>query len=146
MQTKRHTAVRVSTVLKCTTTPLNKPFSSYHAPPSSPLFILFVLFGDHVATAAVRLWLGRIAGSLVLGAILGGGAAYYTLPRAGTASSSSPSCASGDATSPWWNTPAGGHSESAKGGAEQGFGDRLNKALFAARAGEAAAQQGLLVR
>lgn len=35
--------------------------------------------------------------------------------------------------------------QDAAGGPEQSFGDRLNTALFAARAGEAAAQQSLLV-
>lgn len=83
------------------------------------------------------MWLGRIAGSLVFGVILGGTAAYFARPRVMTASvAGNPN----DATSPWWNTP-----ESSTGGTEQSFGDRLNKALFAARAGEAAAQQSLLV-
>ena len=90
------------------------------------------------------MWLSRIAGSLVFGAILGGTAAYYALPRFVMAKVST--CAGTDATSPWWNTPAGGYSETASGGAEQSFGERLNKALFAARAGESAAQQSLLVR
>eukprot|EP00904_Undaria_pinnatifida_P004593 jgi/Undpi1/14134/HiC_scaffold_9.g03785.m1 len=88
------------------------------------------------------MWLSRIAGSLVFGAILGGTAAYYALPRFVMAKVST--CAGTDATSPWWNTPAGGYSETASGGAEQSFGERLNKALFAARAGESAAQQSLL--
>ncbi|CAM9782325.1 unnamed protein product, partial [Laminaria digitata] len=97
---------------------------------------------DNVPQAPVRMWLSRIAGSLVFGAILGGTAAYYALPRFVTASVST--CSGADATSPWWNTPAGGHGESSQGRAELSFGERLNKALFAARAGESVAQQSLL--
>lgn len=94
------------------------------------------------------MWLGRIAGSLVLGAILGGMAVYGAVPgpMTGSASCSGGACIPGaiDATWPWWYT--GGGVDDSAAGAERGFGDRLNKALFAARAGEAAAQQGLLVR
>lgn len=103
------------------------------------------LFAPYV-NRAVRVWLGRMAGSLVLGAILGGAAAYYNVPRAITASVTS--CASADATSPPWYDKASGRGagEPSAAATEQSFGERLNKALFAARAGEAAAQQDLLVR
>lgn len=96
------------------------------------------------------MWLGRIAGSLLIGAVLGGAAAYYALPRAMTGSASS--CAAAGSVgagatgfaSPWgdtgWGTGEPGEA------AAQSFGDRLSKALLAARAGEAAAQQVLLVR
>jgi len=93
------------------------------------------------------MWLGRMAGSLVLGALLGGAAAYCALPRAITGSVSP--CAAGagaaDSTSPWWFM-GGGAGEPGGAGSEQSFGDRLSKALSAARVGEAAAQQVLLVR
>ena len=77
----------------------------------------------------------------MLGALLGGAAACYALPRAITASA--PACTGADSTSPWWG--AGGAS-GGSGESEQSFGDRLNQALSAARVGEAAAQQVLLVR
>ncbi len=100
--------------------------------------------------AAVRTWLGRMAGSLVLGALLGGAATYCTLPRGITGSASpcaaAAAAAAADSTSPWWDMGAGGGAGEPGGGSEQGFGDRLNKALSAARVGEAAAQQVLLVR
>lgn len=97
------------------------------------------------------MWLVRIAVSLAIGAFLGGAAAYLALPRAVTGSGS-PCTAAGsgagaaDTTSPWWDTVRGAGAGEPGEGAEQSFGDRLNKALFAARAGEAAAQQVLLVR
>lgn len=72
-----------------------------------------------------------------------GGAATCAL-RAATMKAGSV-CAGADATTPWWSTGGAGDSVGG-GGADQSFGDRLDKALFAARAGEAAAQQGLLVR
>lgn len=104
----------------------------------------------------VRMWLRRIAGSLVLGAILGGAGTYYAFPRIITASvsSSEPSSdarfSSSSAPSSW-NAFKGQQQHQhqrheSSGSAEQIFADRLNNALFAARAGEAAAQQGLLVR
>ncbi|CAM9479221.1 unnamed protein product [Hapterophycus canaliculatus] len=96
---------------------------------------------DSVPQAPVRVWLGRIAGSLVLGAILGGAVAFYAFPKAISTGSAG---AAADSTSPWWTTVGGGGGEPGAGGAEPNFGDRLNMALFAARAGEAAAQQGLL--
>eukprot|EP00903_Cladosiphon_okamuranus_P016655 g15358.t1 len=103
---------------------------------------------DNVPQAPVRMWLIRIAGSLFIGAVLGGAAAYLALPRAMTMTSPASPCDAGaaDTTSPWWDTGRGsgaGAGEPGEG-AEQSFGDRLNKALFAARAGEAAAQQVLL--
>lgn len=93
-----------------------------------------------------------MAGSLVLGAILGGAITYYAFPRVMTVSSSTSTSAGGsEGRSSSWNTASGQHepqynSYGSPGEAEQKFGDRLNKALLAARAGEAAAQQGLLVR
>ncbi|CBJ32934.1 expressed unknown protein [Ectocarpus siliculosus] len=71
-----------------------------------------------------------------------GSAATFCALRAATTKTGSV-CAGADATSPWWSTGGAGDSVGA-GGADQSFGDRLDKALFAARAGEAAAQQGLL--
>ena len=106
---------------------------------------------QHTQIPTVRMWLVRIAVSLAIGAFLGGAAAYLALPRAVTGSGS-PCTAAGsgagaaDTTSPWWDTVRGAGAGEPGEGAEQSFGDRLNKALFAARAGEAAAQQVLLVR
>lgn len=91
----------------------------------------------------VRVWLGRVTLSIVVGIMLGSAATFCALRAATTKTGSV--CAGADATSPWWSTGSAGDSVGA-GGADQSFGDRLDKALFAARAGEAAAQQGLLVR
>ncbi|CAB1100102.1 unnamed protein product [Ectocarpus sp. CCAP 1310/34] len=96
---------------------------------------------DSVPQAPVRVWLGRVALSIVVGIVLGSAATFCALRAATTKMGSV--CAGADATSPWWSTGGAGDSVGA-GGADQSFGDRLDKALFAARAGEAAAQQGLL--
>ncbi|CAN0154891.1 unnamed protein product [Ectocarpus sp. 4 AP-2014] len=96
---------------------------------------------DSVPQAPVRVWLGRVALSIVVGIMLGSAATFCALRAATTETGSV--CAGTDATSPWWSTGGAGDSVGA-GGADQSFGDRLDKALFAARAGEAAAQQGLL--
>lgn len=119
-------------------------FFAILSPLSRPL--IFFFSPKPLIGRSVRVWLGRIAGSLITGAILGA-AAYSALPRAAMPGSPPmcPTRTAADTTSPWWNAPTGG-CESSAGGPEPGFGDRLNKALFAARAGEAAAQQGLLVR
>lgn len=122
--------------------PRPKPcHTSYHIPPLPPR-------RPHYPT--VRMWLGRIAGSLVIGAVLGGAAAYYALPRSMTGSAS-PCAAAGsagaaDSTSPWRVKERGVGAGKPGEGSEQTFGDRLTEALFSARAGEAAAQQVLLVR
>lgn len=90
------------------------------------------------------MWVARIAFSLVLGTILGGAAVYRALSRSTT--TPAPSCSSSEATSPWWQSSANGqYCDSSSGFDQQAFVERLNKALFAARAGEAAAQQSLLV-
>ncbi|CAM9286215.1 unnamed protein product [Ectocarpus sp. 12 AP-2014] len=96
---------------------------------------------DSVPQAPVRVWLGRVALSIVVGIVLGSATTFCALRAATTKTGSV--CAGADATSPWWSTGGAGDSVGA-GGADQSFGDRLDKALFAARAGEAAAQQGLL--
>lgn len=122
---------------------------------SLSLFLRFALPSlPHVflGMTAVRLWVARVAGSLVLGAILGGAIAYFAFPRVLTIPDS-PGTASGNSGAPssWWYSTGGkeqrqGNGFESPGEIEQNFGDRLNKALLAARAGEAAAQQGLLVR
>lgn len=93
------------------------------------------------------MWLLRVAGSLVIGAVLGGAAAYLALPRTMTTAASHCTAGAGaaDNASPLWDAGAG-EGEPAGEATEQSFGDRLNKALFEARGGEAAAQQVLLVR
>lgn len=115
----------------------------------------------------VRDWLGRIAGSLVLGAFIGSVLTYYVFTPVITTSVYS-SCNAGPAAdgarfgSAAWTTLGGEqhterdrhhpsqHQHQEEGGMliDSGdyIGDHLDDALFAARAGEAAAQQGLLVR
>lgn len=115
-------------------------------PPSLPVTLL---------VHAVRLWVGRVAGSLVLGAILGGAIAYFAFPRVLTPSTptagadASTNVGSG-ASASWSASPEQNQQRfqadfGSSGEAGRNFGDRVNRALLAARAGEVAAQQGLLV-